>query len=121
MQIDLGASIHDILARVKSLPLLYPNISLSYSQSFPLSTPIVLTLPHNGVRLRFDAPEQRLRLIEVLDFGKLQLRYKENNIGNPQGESDPEPIHGPSVVPPPGPTFRQVYKIFGPTTPGEYI
>ncbi|KAF2671563.1 UPF0183-domain-containing protein [Microthyrium microscopicum] len=114
----LGASIHDILARIKSLPLIYPNIQISYSQTHPLLAPITVLLPANGVRLRFDGHDQRLRLIEVLDFSKSQLIYKNQkvrygDIYNTQGVKEPPAKHGPD--------FKSAYKIFGPTTPGEYI
>lgn len=112
--IALGASIHDVLARIKSLPLIYPNIQLAYSQSHPLLAPVIITLPNNGLRLRFDGPEQRLRLIEVLDFSKSHLTFKDKDISLPSTEPM---IHAKKT----GPMFKQVYKIFGPTTPGEYI
>jgi hypothetical protein len=64
--------------------------------------------------LRFDGQEQRLRLIEVLDFTKSKLSYKDIDVVKPGtlGTSD-----GPT-----GPTFRHVYhRLIGPTFPGEYI
>ena len=35
-----------------------------------------MSLPENGLRLRFDGVDQRLRLIEVIDFRKIKLAYK---------------------------------------------
>ncbi|KAF2141037.1 uncharacterized protein K452DRAFT_359438 [Aplosporella prunicola CBS 121167] len=115
----LGASIHDILTRVKAQPSVYPKIELIYDLRYPIAAPIFVALPHNGLRLRFDGPDQRLRLIEVLDFSKTRLSYKNvevvkaaeagmGGLGNPTG--------------PTGPRFRHVYdKLLGPTYAGEFL
>jgi isoleucyl-tRNA synthetase len=80
--------------------------------------PVVLSLPANGLRLRFDGPDQRLRLIEVLDFTKIQLTYKNKEILKSAQPSAQEVV--PSSIPS-GPNFRNVYnRLFGPTYPGEY-
>lgn len=66
-------------------------------------------LDSNGLRLRFDGPDQRLRLIEVLDFQKSRLSYNGGELTRPGTGAG-------------GPTFRSIYnKLFGPTYPGEYI
>ena len=86
-----------------------------YSPSDPVSQPVVLQLPDNGLRLQFDGPNQRLRLIEVLDFSKLQLTYKNLDIVKLPHSTD----QATSVT---GPSFRHIYsRMFGPTYPGEYI
>lgn len=114
----LGASLHDVLTRLKSQPLKYPTIDVSYSPSKPLLSPVGLTLPQNGIRLRFDGPDQRLRLIEVLDFTKTPLSYKNIDVTKlpenaPLGRTSHEPT---------GPAFRHIYhRLIGPTFPGEYI
>ena len=73
---------------------------------------MVLQLPANGLRLRFDGPDQRLRLIEVLDFSKTTLVYKNQEVVKgvkPESSSQ-------------GPSFRHVYnRLFGPSYPGEYV
>ena len=117
--ITLGASLHAILTRMKAQPLSYPVLDLSYSASDPVAQPIVLSLPENGIRLRFDGPDQRLRLIEVLDFSKITLTWNKVELvkrnrssgggGYEQGSSQ-------------GPKFAHVYnRLFGPTFAGEYI
>ncbi|KAL8869174.1 MAG: hypothetical protein Q9174_004468, partial [Haloplaca sp. 1 TL-2023] len=119
--IVLGASLHDILTRLKAQPHLYPSIDVSYSPAQSLVAPSVLNLPANGFRLRFDGPDQRLRLIEILDFGKTQLSYKNIDLVKlPEEQSDcsnsarNQAQHGPA--------FRHVYnRLMGPTFPGEYI
>ncbi len=116
----LGASLHDILTRLKAHPHVYPRIDVSYSPSEPLKAPVVLNLTPNGVRLRFDGPDQRLRLIEVFDFTKTQLSYKGIDL-----IKLPEITTGVTTGPPAqptGPAFRHVYnKLIGPTFPGEYV
>ncbi|KAI0151651.1 hypothetical protein GGR57DRAFT_178763 [Xylariaceae sp. FL1272] len=120
--IILGASLHDILTRLKAEPQRFPKLDLAYSPTQPVTEPVILTLPANGVRLRFDGPEQRLRLIEVLDFTKNRITYQDKDIakapaaqgglGFPKGGGDT----------PTGPAFKNVYhRLFGPTYAGEYI
>ncbi|KAI1004420.1 hypothetical protein K3495_g3792 [Podosphaera aphanis] len=115
----LGASLHDILNRLKAEPQIFPKIDLHYDQISPLTEPVILGLPANGIRLRFDGSQQRLRLIEVLDFTKCHLSYKDRDIlrpitSNQSGSTMSETQFGPS--------FRHIYnRVFGPTFPGEYL
>ncbi|RAL04275.1 isoleucine--tRNA ligase ISM1 [Aspergillus ibericus CBS 121593] len=113
--LTLGASLHNVLSRVKAHPQIYPAIDIAYSSSEPLHKPVTLQLPSSGLRLRFDGPDQRLRLIEVLDFSKITLVYKNQEVlkgAKPQEQS----------VTQQGPNFRHVYnRLFGPSYPGEYI
>ncbi|KUL83674.1 hypothetical protein ZTR_07501 [Talaromyces verruculosus] len=110
----LGSSLHNVLSRIKSRPQTYPAIDLAYSSTEPLLEPVVLNLPKNGLRLRFDGPDQRLRLIEVLDFSKVPIVYKNHEV-----VKIPKPQEQPSST---GPSFRHVYnRLFGPSYPGEYI
>ncbi|KAL4786551.1 tRNA synthetases class I-domain-containing protein [Aspergillus varians] len=112
----LGASLHNVLSRVKAHPQTYPAIDIAYSASDPIQNPVTLQLPSNGLRLRFDGPDQRLRLIEVLDFSKTPLVYKNQEVL--KGVVKPQE-HSAS---PQGPSFRHVYnRLFGPSYPGEYI
>jgi hypothetical protein len=77
---------------------------------------VQLVLPDNGLRLQFDGPDQRLRLIEVLDFSKAKIVYKDVEVFKPaEGHAG---IAGGSA----GPRFRHIYdKLLGPTYGGEYI
>ncbi len=78
--------------------------------------PVTVTLPANGFRLRFDGPDQRLRLVEVLDFTKTLLSYKDTDVVKLPEKPSEYLSSGPN-----GPIFRHVYnKLFGPTFPGEY-
>ncbi|KAL8946862.1 MAG: hypothetical protein Q9222_006796 [Ikaeria aurantiellina] len=117
----LGASLHDVLTRLKAQPHLYPIIDVSYSPTQPLVAPVILNLPANGFRLRFDGPDQRLRLIEILDFSKTQLSYKNIDLIKVPEERTP---NAESQEPPNqhGPAFRHIYnRLMGPTFPGEYL
>ncbi|KAI5291824.1 hypothetical protein KEM54_006069 [Ascosphaera aggregata] len=122
----LGSSLHNILTRIKALPHFYPSLDVLYSPTDPISDPVIINLPDNGVRLRFDGPDQRLRLIEVLEhgFGRMAIVYKGDKVGR---RSSSSALSSPSKVNAQeansqGPTFTQIYhRIFGPSYPGEYI
>lgn len=109
---------HEILTRLKAQAQVYPIIDVSYSPSKPLAAPVILNLPPNGIRLRFDGPDQRLRLIEVLDFSKTQMTYKNIDLVKMSETTGPEVT--PSSLS--GPAFRHVYnRLMGPAFPGEYM
>ncbi|KAI0011927.1 hypothetical protein F4779DRAFT_570932 [Xylariaceae sp. FL0662B] len=118
----LGASLHDTLTRLKAEPQRFPKLDLVYSPTEPVAKPIILTLPANGIRLRFDGPEQRLRLIEIIDFTKNRITYQDKDIvkpANSQGVLGSPKSGGDAVT---GPAFKTVYhRLFGPTYAGEYI
>ena len=85
----------------------YPQIDLHYDRTDPLTVPVAINLPQNGLRLRFDGPDHRLRIVEVSDFQKIRLTCKGSElVKNPQAES--------------GPAFKRVYTVFGASYPGEY-
>ena len=94
---------------------------MTYSSSNPLLAPVVIALTHNGIRLCFDGPDQRLRLIEILNFTRVSLTYKNIDLVKLQDENETESLNAESTKPN-GPAFRQIYhKLFGPTFPGEYL
>lgn len=123
----LGSFLHEVLTRIKAEPLKYTKIELFYDAKDPVHKPVQVGLPANGIRLQFDGPEQRLRLIEVLDFTKNHITFKpsdkEIDLVRPQPSEDSG--HGKSktaLEQQAGPTFRHIYHRFlGPTYPGEYI
>ncbi|KAH7320018.1 hypothetical protein B0I35DRAFT_226342 [Stachybotrys elegans] len=120
-RIVLGASLHDVLTRIKAEPQRFPKLEIAYSSDNPVTEPVSVVLPENGIRLRFDGREQRLRLIEVVDFTKNHVTFKDRDLLKPaNGVSAPSsPVPGESST---GPTFRHIYhRVLGPTYDGEYI
>ena len=117
----LGGSLRAVLMRLKAQPSIYPSIEVAYSFWKALQAPVTVSLPANGLRLRFDGPDQRLRLIEVLDFGKTILTYKGSELVKPPEASLTETTRL-AAFEPNGPAFRNLYqKLFGPTHKGEYF
>lgn len=108
--IVLGSSLHHVLHLIQANPKNFPgNIEFHASQRDPVGAPIIVKLPDRGIQLRFDGPDQRLRLIEVIDFTKTRFTYDGKDIlkqDRPKSQK--------------GPTFKSIYTQFGPTTPGEF-
>ncbi|KFY01959.1 hypothetical protein O988_02418, partial [Pseudogymnoascus sp. VKM F-3808] len=116
----LGASLHDIVTRLKAEPQTFGKLELIYSPENPVTEPVIVNLPTNGVRLRFDGPEQRLRLIEVTDFSKSKLTYKNIDIVKPASPTPPSASSLPDSSA--GPTFKYIYnKLLAPSYPGDYV
>lgn len=111
LDIALGAALQDIVSTVAADKDLFTSIDVHFSQSEPLTAPIVVTLPDNGLRLRFDGADQRLRLIEVTDLTKSILVYKGTELVRSQEITS-------SAA---GPAFKRVYQLFGASYPGEYM
>jgi hypothetical protein len=104
------------LTTIKSEVKAFPQFQLYHDDLRPITSPIQLVLPDNGLRLQFDGPDQRLRLIEVLDFTKARLIYKDIEVFKAADGYDALAV-GSS-----GPRFRHVYdKLLGPTYGGEYV
>ncbi|URE26046.1 Dihydrouridine synthase (Dus) [Musa troglodytarum] len=101
---NLGMPLHEAFAQVEHQPNLYDVVHVKYLDEEPLKLDIVISFPDHGFHLRFDPWSQRLRLIEVYDVKRLQMRYANSLIG------------GPSTLA----TFVAVYALFGPTYPGTY-
>lgn len=116
--ISLGSSLHSVMSRIKAHPQTYPKIDLSYSPTQPLVQPVILNLPANGLRLRFDGPDQRLRLIEVLDFVGTPITYKNTDlVKRPKPSEDDQALDTSNLRP----SFKHIYnRLFGPAYEGEY-
>ncbi|CAG8441338.1 1435_t:CDS:2 [Diversispora eburnea] len=99
----LGTSIWDVINFLRKQSRVIPSVDLKYTDESPVTTDLFLSLSVNGMHLRFDGPTQRLKMIEVYDFSKLRLTYQDSEVSS-------------SKV---APTFLSIYKIFGPTYPGE--
>lgn len=100
-------------------PEQFPGLDIAYTPSAPITNPIIVSLTHNGLRLRFDGPDQRLRLIEVLDFSLIGVAYKNIDLVRRNKTSDETQQNDFPVS---GPTFKHIYnRLFGPTYAGEYL
>ncbi|CAG8518124.1 9392_t:CDS:10 [Paraglomus occultum] len=99
----LGVSIWDIINSLREQTIAFPTVDCKYSEESPL-TDLFLSLPANGINLRFDGSTQRLKSIEIYDFSRLRLTYAENEISSSRTK----------------PTAVLVYKKFGPTFRGEF-
>ena len=110
--IVLGGSFRDVLTYLRTQPEShYPRFAIQCDAANPLAQPLTIFLPENGLRLRFDGADQRLRLVEILDFSKISLTYKGQDLVKHQEDRPGD-----------GPTFKLIYgKLFGPTFDGERI
>ncbi|RIB26842.1 hypothetical protein C2G38_2162196 [Gigaspora rosea] len=99
----LGTSVWDIINFLREQSRVIPSVDLKYTDESPILTDLFLSLPANGINMRFDGPTQRLKSIEVNDFSKLRLTYQDSEVSSSKA----------------APTFLSIYKIFGPTYPGE--
>ncbi|KAL9115021.1 MAG: hypothetical protein Q9227_001265 [Pyrenula ochraceoflavens] len=118
--LTLGSSLHNVITRLKAQPQTYPSLDLSFSASDPIQQPVILDLPENGIRLRFDGPDQRLRLVEVLDFSRISLTYKNTELVRRSRAQ--EEAAGKESNSKAGPLFKHIYnRQFGPSYPGEYL
>ncbi|XP_008775646.1 UPF0183 protein At3g51130 isoform X1 [Phoenix dactylifera] len=101
----LGMPICEAFAQIEHQPNIYDVVHVKYlDEQEPLKLDIVISFPDHGFHLRFDPWSQRLRLIEVYDVKRLQMRYATSLIGGPSTPA----------------TFVAVYALFGPTFPGIY-
>lgn len=105
----LGATLHHVLHRINARKEL-GKANIFADEQHPVSVPIVVQLYERGLQLRFDGPEQRLRMIEVTDFTKARYTYDGKDILKQERPKSQN-----------GPTFKSVYKQFGPATPGEFV
>ncbi|XP_057449311.1 PHAF1 protein At3g51130 isoform X2 [Lotus japonicus] len=106
---SLGMPICEAFAQIEQQPNIYDVVHVKYFDESehlqePLKLDIVISFPDHGFHLRFDPWSQRLRLIEIFDVKRLQMRYSTSLIG------------GPSTLA----TFVAVYALFGPTYPGIF-
>ncbi|KAJ4967059.1 hypothetical protein NE237_018908 [Protea cynaroides] len=100
----VGMPISEAFSQIEQQPNIYDVVHVKYLDEEPLKLDIVISFPDHGFHLRFDPWSQRLRLIEVFDVKRVQMRYTTSLIG------------GPTTLA----TFIAVYALFGPTYPGIY-
>lgn len=99
----MGDPINDVIASLEKQYTTYNRVEFLYNDANPLAVDIVLSLPGEGIELRFDPASQRLKCINVFDPAKVTLTYSDT------------PFNSPAVVP----TFERVYHKFGPSR-GKY-
>jgi len=78
--LSLSSSLYSTLSTLLQNKPTFPRLNISFNSANPLSNPIYIDLEANGLRLRFDGESQHLELIEVIEFGKVGLRYKDTNL-----------------------------------------
>eukprot|EP00898_Chlorokybus_atmophyticus_P003930 jgi/Chlat1/4538/Chrsp29S04451 len=100
----LGMPVCEAIAYAQRHVDLYPKVDINFLDDEPLQQDLLLNFSEHGFHLRFDPDSQRLRLIEVYDLCKLQLRYATSVIGGPNTAA----------------TFVLIYALLGPTFPGEF-
>lgn len=100
----LGTPFPDVIHYLQTHGMKYRNNSILFDPDHPFREDIVVCLHDVGVKLRFEPRTQRLRVIEVFDFGKGTYVYCGAVLG---GEAGP-------------PSFRSVYDSFGPTYPAKF-
>lgn len=101
---SLGMPISEAFVQIEQQPNIYDVVQVKYYDEDPLRLDIVISFPDHGFHLRFDPWSQRLRLVEIFDVKRLQMRYATSLVG------------GPSTLA----TFVAIYALFGPTYPGIY-
>ncbi|KAF2752185.1 hypothetical protein M011DRAFT_393495 [Sporormia fimetaria CBS 119925] len=112
----LGSSLHEVLTTIDADADTFPTFEFYHDDARPLDSPVHVKLPDNGIRLQFDGPDQRLRLIEVLDFTKAKLLYKDSEVFR-MADGANRLFAGLA-----GPSFRHIYdKVLGLTYDGEYV
>eukprot|EP00252_Welwitschia_mirabilis_P008438 TRINITY_DN20270_c0_g2_i1.p1 TRINITY_DN20270_c0_g2~~TRINITY_DN20270_c0_g2_i1.p1 ORF type:complete len:407 (+),score=58.00 TRINITY_DN20270_c0_g2_i1:201-1421(+) len=100
----LGMPICEAFTYIEQDPSIYDVVHVKYSDEEPLLFDLVISFPDHGFHLRFEPYTQRLRLIEVFDVHRLQIRYANSVIGGPNTQA----------------TFVTIYAVCGPTFPGIY-
>ena len=104
VHVSAGSYINDVLEYVQKNGMKLRSNAIVYNALEPLRSDIVLDLRDFGLRLRFDASSQRLKLIDCYDLDKVALSYGGHL------------VTGSTATP----TFELVYKTFGPTYPGAF-
>ncbi|KAK9702919.1 hypothetical protein K7432_011010 [Basidiobolus ranarum] len=100
----LGMPIGDAIQILKADSGQIPKVEFKYYDERPLEQDLVLNLVENGICLRFDPSSQRLKCVLIYKMREVRLSYEEHD------------FNSKITVP----TFLLVYKLFGPTHPGEF-
>jgi len=101
----IGMPIGSALEYIQKHGMRMRNNEFLFHAEDPLSSDLVLTLLDCGLRLRFDARQQRLKLIDVFDWAKITMTYDGASLGK-NGNTEG--------------SFRSLYRVFGLTFPGSF-
>uniref|UniRef100_A0A096NJA7 Phagophore assembly factor 1 n=1 Tax=Papio anubis TaxID=9555 RepID=A0A096NJA7_PAPAN len=103
-EFTLGMPLAQAVAILQKHCRIIKNVQVLYSEQSPLSHDLILNLTQDGIKLLFDAFNQRLKVIEVYDLTKVKLKYCGVHF-NSQAIA---------------PTIEQIDQSFGATHPGVY-
>ncbi|XP_007517810.1 phagosome assembly factor 1 isoform X1 [Erinaceus europaeus] len=103
-EFTLGMPLSQAVAILQKHCRIIKNVQVLYSEQSPLSHDLILNLTQDGIKLLFDAFNQRLKVIEVYDLTKVKLKYCGVHF-NSQAIA---------------PTIEQIDQSFGATHPGVY-
>uniref|UniRef100_A0A803VM43 Phagophore assembly factor 1 n=1 Tax=Ficedula albicollis TaxID=59894 RepID=A0A803VM43_FICAL len=101
-EFTLGMPLAQAVAILQKHCRIIKNVQVLYSEQSPLSHDLILNLTQDGIKLLFDAFNQRLKVIEVYDLTKVKLKYCGVHF-NSQAIA---------------PTIEQIDQSFGATHPG---
>ncbi|KAK9803064.1 hypothetical protein WJX73_005354 [Symbiochloris irregularis] len=100
----LGMPLAEAVARIRERKQDFRCVEVKYADQDFMEQDILLNLPEHGMHLRFQAHSQRLRLIEIYDISRMEVRCGSGVMGGASHAA----------------TFVRVYDLCGPTYPGEY-
>uniref|UniRef100_A0A2K5LZP9 Phagophore assembly factor 1 n=1 Tax=Cercocebus atys TaxID=9531 RepID=A0A2K5LZP9_CERAT len=103
-EFTLGMPLAQAVAILQKHCRIIKNVQVLYSEQSPLSHDLILNLTQDGIKLLFDAFNQRLKVIEVYDLTKVKLKYCGVHF-NSQAIA---------------PTIEQIDQSFGATHPGVH-
>ncbi|XP_046842170.1 phagosome assembly factor 1-like isoform X2 [Xenia sp. Carnegie-2017] len=100
----LGMPVSQCVQILKRQCTVIKSVQVIYSEANPLAVDLILKLPDDGICLKFDSSDQRLKIIEVYHMKKVKLKYCGGHFNSPHLE----------------PTIDQIDQSFGATHPGVY-
>uniref|UniRef100_A0A672Y8U1 Uncharacterized protein n=1 Tax=Sphaeramia orbicularis TaxID=375764 RepID=A0A672Y8U1_9TELE len=103
-EFSLGMPLAQAISILQKHCRIIKNVQVLYSEQTPLSHDLILSLTQDGIKLLFDATNQRLKVIEVYDLSKVKLKYCGVH------------FNSQAIVP----TIEQIDQSFGATHPGVY-
>uniref|UniRef100_H2YCQ4 Uncharacterized protein n=1 Tax=Ciona savignyi TaxID=51511 RepID=H2YCQ4_CIOSA len=80
----LGMPIYQAVQILQRQCRVIKEVNVVYNEKKPFDSDIILNLVNDGIRLLFDAENQRLKVIEVYDMNKMKLKYCGAYFSSPQ-------------------------------------